>query len=398
MTTHVHAVEASTPGFEVLMRMTRHNVHHLPVVDGARVLGMVSATDLIRQEGANAVYLVGAAHRAGSVAALAAVGRRLPELQVQLTFAGASDRQVGEAISAVNDALTQRLLGLAVQRLGAPPVGYAWVTGGSQARREQTAHSDQDNALILSDEATPDDDRYFEALARFVNDGLHACGLAYCPGEVMASNPKWRQPRAQWRRYFDTWINAPEPMALMLSSVFFDLRVVHGDASLLETLQRENLDRSRENGIFLAYMTANALTQRPPLGFFRNIVLIRGGEHDRSFDIKLKGVMPVVNLARVYALAEGRAELNTVDRLRATAGTPALSAEGARNLEDAYGFVGTLRSRHQARALRACRPADNFVVPGELSELERAHLKDAFRVIATMQQALERRYPPGPSR
>jgi CBS domain-containing protein len=214
----------------------------------------------------------------------------------------------------------------------------------------------------------------------------------------MASNPKWRQPRAQWRSYFDTWINAPEPMALMLSSVFFDLRVVHGDASLLETLQRENLDRSRENGIFLAYMTANALTQRPPLGFFRNIVLIRGGEHDRSFDIKLKGVMPVVNLARVYALAEGRAELNTVDRLRATAGTPALSAEGARNLEDAYGFVGTLRSRHQARALRACRPADNFVAPGELSELERAHLKDAFRVIATMQQALERRYPPGPSR
>jgi CBS domain-containing protein len=398
MTAGVHTVDASTPGFEVLMRMTRLNIHHLPVVDGARVLGIVSTTDLIRHESANTVYLVGAAHKADSTAALAAVSRKLPELQVQLVFAGASARHVGEAVSAVNDAITQRLVELALRQLGPPPVRYAWVTGGSHARREQTAHSDQDNALILADDSAPDDDRYFEALARFVNDGLNACGLVYCPGEVMASNPKWRQPRAQWRRYFDTWIDAPEPMALMLSSVFFDLRVVHGDAELLEALQRENLERSRENGIFLAYMTANALTQRPPLGFFRNIVLIRGGEHDRSVDVKLRGVMPVVNLARVYALSEGRAELNTVDRLRATAGTPALSAEGARDLEDAYAFIGALRARHQARALRAGRPADNFVAPDALSALERAHLKDAFRVIATMQQALERRYPPGASR
>ncbi len=398
MTADVHTVDAATPGFELLLRMTRENVHHLPVVDGERVLGMVSTTDLIRHEGANTVYLAGDANKAESVAALAALGRRVPELQGQLALAGASARHLGEAVAAVNDAITRRLLELAVRQLGAPPAEYAWVTGGSHARREQTAHSDQDNALILADDATRDDDRYFEALARFVNDGLDACGLAYCPGEVMAGNAKWRQPRERWRRYFDAWIDTPEPMALMLASVFFDLRVVHGDASLLESLQRENLVRSRKSGIFLAYMAANALTQRPPLGFFRNFVLIRGGEHDRRLDLKLRGVMPVVNLARVHALAEGRAELNTIDRLRATAGTPALSEGGARDLEDAYAFIGALRARHQALALRAGRPPDNFVAPEELSALERAQLKDAFRVIATMQQALESRYPPGASR
>jgi CBS domain-containing protein len=184
-------------------------------------------------------------------------------------------------------------------------------------------------------------------------------------------------------------------MALMLSSVFFDLRVVHGDASLLESLQRENLEKSRANGIFLAYMVGNALTHRPHLGFFRNIVLIHGGEHDKTFDIKLRGIVPVVDLARVYSLAEGVAQINTVDRLQAAAGTKAVSSEGAHNLEDAYDLIATLRVQHQARQLRAGDKADNFISTTELSALERSHLKDAFGIIATMQQTLEQRYQSG---
>jgi CBS domain-containing protein len=395
MTTQVHTVGASTLVVDALMQMTRMNIHHLPVTDAGRLLGVVSATDLIRYESANAVYLVGDVLKAGSVEALTGISRKIPELQVQLAGAGASSRHVGEAISAVNDAITRRLLELAEQQLGAPRARFAWVTGGSLARREQTSHSDQDNALILEDGLTPDDERHFEALARFVTDGLDGCGLVYCPGGVMASNSKWRQPRAQWRNYFDRWIEQPDPMALMLFSLFFDLRVVHGDASLLEVLQRENLERTRTNGIFLAHMARNALSNRPPLGFFRNLVLIRGGAHDRTFDIKRRGILPVVDLARVYALAEGRAELNTVDRLRAAAGTPAVTAEGAQNLEDAYEFVATLRVQHQARQLRAAASADNHVAPEELSALERDHLKDAFGVIEAMQQTLEMRYQSG---
>ncbi len=395
MTTRVHTIGPAMLGFEALMRMTRLNVHHLPVVDGQRVVGMVSTTDLVRHESANAVYLAGDVSKAGSVEALAEISRKLPQLQIQLALAGASARHVGEAVSTVNDAITKRLIGLADQQLGPAPVPYAWVTGGSHARREQTSHSDQDNALILSDTVTAGDEEYFASLARFVNDGLNACGFVYCPGEVMASNPKWRQPWSRWRRYFDTWINEPEPMALMLSSVFFDLRVVHGDDALLENLQRENLQKSRANGIFLAYMVANALTHRPPLGFFRNLVLIHGGEHDKTFDIKLRGIVPVVDLARVYSLAEGLREINTLDRLRAATGTKALSAEGARDLQDAFEFIATLRVQHQARQLREGDKADNYVASSELAPLERSHLKDAFGIIATMQQALEQRYQSG---
>ncbi len=395
MTSKVHTITSAMPGFEALMCMTRLNVHHLPVVEGQRAVGVLSTTDLIRHESANAVYLAGDVGKAASVEMLADISRKLPELQVQLALAGASAGHVGEAVSTVNDAISRRLLELAERQLGSPPVPYVWVTGGSHARREQTSHSDQDNALILSDEMAPEDDKYFEALARFVCDGLNACGFVYCPGEVMASNTRWRQPRRRWRNYFDTWINEPEPMALMLSSVFFDLRAIHGDATLLDSLQRENLEKSRANGIFIAHMAANALTHRPPLGFFRNIVLIHGGEHDRTFDIKHRGIVPVVDLARVYALAEGRPETNTVERLRAVAGTRAVSTQGARDLEDAHEFIATLRVQHQAQQLRCGNKADNFIASAELSALERSHLKDAFGIIATMQEALEQRHSAG---
>jgi CBS domain-containing protein len=395
MTAEVHTVSPNTPGFQALMTMTRLNVHHLPVVSGERAVGVITTTDLVRHESANAVYLVGDIRKAASVDVLAALSRKLPEMQVQLALSGASAAQVGEAVAAIADAIAVRLMELAELAHGAPPVPYLWVAGGSQARREQTSHSDQDNAIILADDARPEDDAYYAAVAGFVNDGLHACGFVRCPGDVMASNAEWRQPVRRWRQYFDKWINQPEPKALMLSSVFFDLRAVRGPAGLLADLQADNLARSKDNKIFLAYMAGNALTHRPPLGFFRNFVLIAGGEHHKTLDLKHRGVVPIVDLARVYALAEGLPQVNTLERLQAAAGSLSLSREGARDLEDAWHFIATLRLRHQAGQLRRGDPADNFLAPNSLSAMERSHLKDAFAAIATMQTTLERRYPSG---
>ncbi|MBK1640658.1 cyclic nucleotide-binding protein [Chromatium okenii] len=395
MTRTLQTVDMDTLGFQALMTMTRLNVHHLPVLDGGRVAGLLSSTDLTRFQSTNSVYLVGDIHRASSVTALAQISAKLAELQVHLISGGATANAVGQAISAITDALTLRLLELAELALGAAPVPYAWLVGGSQARREQSSHSDQDNALLVADEMQPEDDVYFAALAKFVNDGLNACGFVYCPGEVMASTAKWRQPLRVWQRYFMNWIRQPDPLALMLSSVFFDLRPLHDPANLYAGLQDKLLEQSRSNQLFLAYLTANALKNRPPLGFFRNIVLIQGGDHDHTFDIKHRGIVPIIDLARVSALAAGIPEINTSERLKAAAECGALSRDGAANLGDALEFIGTLRIRHQAQQLRAGQKADNFVSPDALSPLERGHLKEAFVLINAMQEALGQRYQAG---
>jgi CBS domain-containing protein len=395
MTERLHTVRDDTLGFEALIKMSRLNVHHLPILNENGVRGVLSTSDLVRVQSANAVYMVGDIRKADSVDTLAAISSKLPELQIQLVQSGATAGQIGQAISAVTDAITIRLLELAEDELGAPPVPYCWMAGGSQARREQSSHSDQDNALLIADHARPEDDAYFLMLARRVNDGLNACGYIYCPGDVMASNGKWRQPLKIWTKYFNTWIKRPDPMALMLSSVFFDLRAIHDPEGLFGELSERLHTMSKKETIYIAYMAANALKHRPPIGFFRNFVLIRGGEHDHTFDIKHRGIVPIVDLARVYALSAGLDEINTLERLRAAGAGRALSADGAANLVDAYEFIGTLRMRHQANQLRHGEKADNFLSPDDLSPLERGHLKDAFAFINTMQESLGQRYQAG---
>jgi CBS domain-containing protein len=229
---------------------------------------------------------------------------------------------------------------------------------------------------------------YFVTLARRVSDGLATCGYAYCPGDMMATNPRWRQPVHVWRDYFAGWIARPSPEAQMLASVMFDLRPIGGDAGLFEGLHRETLAQASRNSIFTAHMISNALKHAPPLGLLRGFATIRSGEHRHQIDLKLNGVVPVVDLARVYALT-GRIEpVGTRARLEAAQAGGVISEAGGRDLIDAWELIAGTRLAHQARRIARGAAPDNYMAPSELSEFERSHLREAFVVVRTMQSAL----------
>ena len=299
-------------------------------------------------------------------------------------------------VTAVTDALTSRLLHLGEAKFGPPPVDYAWVAAGSQARNEQTAKSDQDNCMILDDAYdAAAHGAYFKQLATWTCDGLAACGYVHCPGEMMAMTDKWRQPRSVWADYFRRWIDIPEPMALMLTCVFFDVRVVAGRNELLDGLRAEVLRRTRGNSLFLAHMVGNALSRQPPLGLFGGLSTIRTGEHKGTLDLKHTGIVPVVDLARVYALAAGHDAVNTHDRLAHAADSGEISPQGVHDLRDALEYLSSVRIRHQARQMAAGSAADNHLRPEELSNFERGQLKDAFGVVKALQDVLAQRYQVG---
>ena len=389
-------MQAQSPAFEALLLMARHNIHHMPVMDGARIAGMITATDLAEQHSTSPVYLAGDVYKQTSVQGLARASAKVRPLQQHLAAADASAYSTGHIITTITDAITARLIHLAEAELGPPPVDYVWVAAGSQARSEQTARSDQDNCLVLDDrydEALHGD--YFRAFTRFVCDGLDACGYVYCPGEMMAMTDKWRQPRARWAQYFHQWVDKPEPMALMLTCVFFDLRAIHGKVELLDSLRHEVLQRTKGNSLFLAHMVGNALKHRPPLGLFGTISRIRGGENAGTIDLKHSGIVPIVDLARVYALAGGVAAVNTHDRLEQVAQAGEVSQQSARDLRDALEFLSKLRIDHQARQMAQGQAPDNFLALEELSNFERSHLKEAFSVVQTLQGVLGQRYQTG---
>ncbi|HOE40548.1 MAG TPA: putative nucleotidyltransferase substrate binding domain-containing protein [Rhodoferax sp.] len=391
-------VSINSPAFEALLMLARNGIEHMPVMDGRNVVGMITATDLTEQRSTSPVCLVGEIYQQDTLQGLVQISGRVKQLQQHLATADASAHSICHIVTAVIDALTIRLIQLAEGQLGPAPINYLWVSVDSQARREQTTNSDQDNCLILSDGF--DEARhgaYFSAFSKFVCDGLNACGYIHCPGGMMAMTDIWRQPRKVWADYFRKWIEQPKPKALMRTCVFFDLRGIHGSFELLDTLQQQVLVHTEGNSLFLAHMVNNALKHRPPLGLFGQISLIKGGANAHTIDLKHSGIVPIVDLARIYTLAVGLSVPNTQDRLEVAFQAGEISQQSARDLRDALEFFGKLRIAHQARQIRRGKAPDNFLALEELSNFERGHLKDAFAVIQTQQGVLHQRYLSGRS-
>ena len=393
MSAQLHTLGSHARIAEALLLMNQHNVHHLPVVDNGKLVGIISGNELIRQQGSNPIQLVRRIHDAQDLAELVSASQGLLDLQQQLVNSQTSCYRIGQIISSVADALTQRLLTLAQHELGEAPIPYVWLAVASLARQEMNAISDQDNALLLGDDyEEPAHGHYFEKLAQFVCDGLAACGIRYCPGEVMASNPIWRQPLTMWRNYFADWVKTPNARDVMLACNFFDLRAIAGDQNLFKQLFPSAIEMARQNQIFLAYLAANATRHSIPLGFFRQFVLVSNGEHRDVLDLKHGGVIPITELARLFALTAGITSVNSYERLQQAGKTQALSQTGAADLRDALDVINTIRLQHQVQQHVQGLPMDNFINPQMLGQHERHSLKDAFAIIRDMHSMLAQRY------
>jgi len=388
MTPNPLTLTPSSLGSDVLHLMLERSIGHLPVVEGQTLVGMVTQTDLTRFHAVGSAQLVRDATRAETVADLAAVTAHIPRLLLNLVGSHTPHEIVTRLITDIADTVTRRLIAMAEDTLGPAPVPWLWLACGSQGRQEQTGVSDQDNCLMIDDTATEADMAYFAAFAKIVSDGLDACGYVYCPGEMMATTPRWCQPMRVWREYFRSWIATPDPMAQMLASVMFDLRPIAGETRLFSNLQEETLSMAARNTIFVAHLVSNSLKHTPPLGLLRGFATIRSGEHKDTLDMKHNGVVPITDLARVYALLGKIEPVNTRARLEAAEAAVIISPSGARDLIDAYDLIAETRLENQARQVRTGEKPSNFLAPADLSDFERSHLRDAFVVVRTMQSAL----------
>ncbi|MDO5627861.1 MAG: DUF294 nucleotidyltransferase-like domain-containing protein [Mobilicoccus sp.] len=395
MTADPVVIGADALALEALMEMLGRGIHHLPVLDHGRPVGLVTSTDLVRLERSNPLYLVQDVSRQTDAEGLAQIAARLPSLVEDLVSQDATAGDISRLISAVADAIHRRLIALGVEKLGPAPVPYCWVVLGSQARHESGLGGDQDTALILDDTAGPEHVDYFADLARFVTDGLITCGYPACPGDVMATNPRWRQSLATWKRTFREWIEEPTPDAVLGATIFFDMRPVAGEADLFEELRRDLLARTPRAANFLAHLAKQAVDHQPPLSLFRGFVLDKGGAEASSLDLKHRGVGPVVDLARVHALSLGAPAVETRARLGAARLERLISENSAADLLAAFEFISHLRLRHQAGRVREGLAPNNHVPPGTLTAFEKRTLKDAFGVVRTGQSVLGQRHPVG---
>jgi len=385
--------------FEAMLTMLHNNVHHLPVMEGEEIRGVVALSDIVKYESQSSLYLVSNIYHQQDVKGLKKLSLDIRDSFVRLVNEDANSHMIGSAMAGIGRSFSQRLLELGEEKLGPPPVPYCFMALGSMARDEQLVVTDQDNALVLDDSFVPEEhDEYFQALAKFVSDGLAECGYSYCTGDIMATNVKWRQPLRVWKQYFTDWIENPKAEALLNSNIFFDLDGIHGETRFAEELKTLIVRKASGSQRFLTFLARNALNRTPPLGFFRTFVLEEDGKHQKSFNLKRRGTAPVSDLIRVHALACGSRSQNSFERLRDIAQTSLMLEDDAGNLRDALEFISIVRIRHQALAIEEGREPDNNVRPEDLSPFERSHLKDAFQIVSNAQKFLRFRYNAGSTR
>lgn len=382
--------------FEAMLTMLRQNVHHLPVVHRFKPIGVLALSDIVQHESQSSLLFVRSILSQTHVDDLAELAKQLPGIFVRMVNEDANSHMVGSAMAVIGRTFKQRLLELAEEQLGPPPIPYCFLALGSMARDEQLIVTDQDNAIILDNSFDPEQhDDYFRQLSEFVCDGLAACGYSYCDGGIMAKNPEWRLTLKQWQHQFADWIENPSPKALLHSSIFFDLDGVYGKEKWADQLSSFIARKAKQSPKFLAYLARNALNRTPPLGFFKGFVMEQDGRHNNSINLKRRGTAPLSDVIRVHALAVGSRAQNSFERLDDIIRADLLPPGKGRDISDALEYIAMVRIRHQAYDIENGEEPDNNIEPENLSTFERRNLKEAFQVLDKAQAFLKFRYQSG---
>lgn len=372
--------------------MMQNNVRSLPVVKDNDVLGVITTTHLVRNNKVQAIFLIEKIKYAKTVKDLTVLTPERQAIFEAFIEGKVAADVIAHVMTMIMDAYNRRLIQMAEEYFGEAPCDYAWIVAGSHARNEVHMLSDQHNAIILDDTASAEDRAYFQELAKWVCDGLDACGYPYCNSKFMAANPKWCIPLKVWMASYKKWISNPEYDSLLNVTVFLETRYLYGKEALNKKLQQHLFTTIKQSSVFLSSLVKQSVSVSPPLGIFNSLVLQKSGEDSKTFDIKKYAINLIVDMARIYGLASGSEQTDTIERFTHANQKELLGYDMLKNVESAYRFIAQVRLTHQLAELKEGKRPDNHIDPNSFGSFERNYLKDAFRIIADLQEAAHFRF------
>ncbi len=396
MTAQPFYLSPQASAFDAAMAMTERHIAHVCLVENQRLCGVVSERDLFSLQRVDLVHLARTIRHAPRLDTLVSLRGEISQLVERMLAHGASSTQITQIITLLNDHTVCRVIELALAERGDPGVPFSWLCFGSEGRQEQTLHTDQDNGILFeaADSIEADAIRArLLPLAQYINQCLAQCGFTLCKGNVMAGNPELCLSRIEWARRFASFVREASPENLLGSSIYFDLRVVWGDEQGCEQLRQGLLEQVADNRIFQRMMADNALRQRPPVGRLREFVLTRqGNDKAATLDLKVQGLTPFVDGARLLALANGIGACNTLERLRQLVAKGVIEALDGAAYEEAYHFIQQTRMQQHQRQTRDNLPYSNRLDPDSLNHLDRRILRESLRQAQRLQSSLALRY------
>lgn len=369
--------------FEAFIKIMKTGVKHLAVINNENdAIGVISNSDLINAQGKLPFLFIKEINKAVSYEEISQKQKQLPQSIYTLINEGAKAQNINNFVTAITDAILEKLIKFAIAEIGQPPVKFAFMVMGSEGRKEQTLKTDQDNAIIFEDVNEGELEfvnAYFLKLGEYVCNMLDKIGYEFCKGDIMAKNPKWCQPISIWKNYFKEWIYNASREGLLQTSIFFDFRIGYGKSSLVNELRENLFDFLDNRKVFFRYMAENTSHFRLPIGIFGNFIVESKGKLKNTFDIK-GAMMLVVDFARIYALQNKISATNTMERLELLYKKNVISESDYNDISHSYSYMMNLRFINQIHGIiNEGREPDNNINPKKLSRIEQKTLKEILK-------------------
>ncbi|GAB4277204.1 MAG: hypothetical protein Kow0068_00210 [Marinilabiliales bacterium] len=377
--------------FEAINIMIEKDISNIAIRDyNEKIISLLSFKDLTNVQRFSAGYHYKRLEKAKSLFDIKKIHDNTPRIVKTLIETGGDSKQLTKILTNVSDIITKKIIDIAINKHGEPPVKFSFMVLGSQGRNELTLATDQDNAIIYEDVDKPLKEQvqqYFLNLGKTICDLLNDTGYRYCSGKMMANNPKWNMSLSEWKNKFNSWVNKTEPQDILEINTFYDLRNIYGDNNIFQELRNFITNSLAKNDIFLFNLASYALKFKPPVNIFGNIIktVVKDKKY---FNIK-ESQMAFTIYVRYLSLKNNISETNTIERLNALYNLAVLQADEFKNLSQSYEYLILIRLKNQIHQIDNNQNPDNLIDIKLLTDIEYSMLKKIFSEISLFQEKLK---------
>ena len=388
MNTPLITIDSEDNCFEAVLRMIRHRIHHIVVMEGQKLKGMLTNHDFMLMQGSSPTLLVKEIGNIKSVEELQDTAPKFYKAVSSLLRHGARMHNITGLITELTEKITNTVVDIFEQENGEPPINYTLFDYGGAGRHELTLSFRVDMGIVYSDGASSQQqqeaDNYFKLLAAALNSSMLACDLT---GKKRCIRRDNIQGISLWQEKFSKWGTGA---GTGLETGLFDMRAIRGDHKSVNSLRLFLIKRAGQYKGLMEALAADALQVKLPLAFFKDFVLEKGGEHKNKLNLYEKGIKPLADCARIYGLEKGVTRRSTLGRLHELKSRHGLTV--AEDMTQAFGYLNGLLINNQLRQAEQGEKPDNFINPDILTNFERKTLKESIHFTSRLYGDIEGNY------
>ena len=381
---------------EAQLVMLKHGVSHLCVThdgtDKSEVKGSISEHDLVVAQANNPGVLLREIKRSQTAKELKLVRDKLADIIQSSLNKNIPLTHINSIAGEITLAIVKRAVEQAILDLGSPPARFAWLSIGSQGRKEQLLLTDQDSILVFDDVSADkyrDVKDYFIRLSKKTTATLEKVGFSICPQGHMASNMLWCKSLSDWQKQYNNWMKNPGEISNEISSAFFDYEMAFGEQNIEDAITDVIFKNAKNNTLFFDYLGNDALKKPTPLNFFKKFNVEEDGEHKGKFDIKTRSLIPLIDGARLLVMSNNiRGINNTYLRFKQLAMVDPKFSEIYLNCADTFLLLSKFR------AIEGLKNDDSgqFINLDEINKLDKEKIKASLASIKELEELIKDRF------